>query len=336
MSEFSNSLWSCSCSSVDESQRFDSSELSSPDSFTGQNSRSTSPNTHLDSTKRPPYSFHAIIAMAFQSSPHRRMRLQEIYEYKVKSEDGTGNYWEMTCDFGTDVFIGEKCGKLHRTGNFCCSNNTQSKNKLLFFDSSLPSSSDSSTGQESSSTSPGLNMDSPKRPPYSFNSIITMAIQSSPQKRMRLQEIYDNISTNFPYYNAQKPSGWQSSVRHNLSIQSHFQKVRAEDGQGNYWEMTCDFGTDVFIGEKSGNLLRRENSKEQPAPPPRVPMDLPNIPLMPNPFFYNPDTMMLQNQILIQMLILNTLLQQSIQGTPAIATLPLPPFLMNEVSKKEE
>ncbi|EGT43308.1 hypothetical protein CAEBREN_22004 [Caenorhabditis brenneri] len=91
-------------------------------------------------------------------------------------------------------------------------------------------------------------LDATKRSPYSFNAIIGMAFQSSPHKRLRLQEIYEYIATNFPYYNDEESFGWKSSVRHNLSIQSHFQKVKSEDGTGNYWEMTCDFGTDFFIG----------------------------------------------------------------------------------------
>ncbi|CAL2039511.1 unnamed protein product [Caenorhabditis brenneri] len=272
-----------------------------------------------------PY-YNAEESSGWKSSVRHNLSIYSHFQ-KVKSEDGTGNYWEMTCNFGTDVFIGEKCGKLHRTGNFVCSNITQSKDESLFFDSSLSSSPDSPTGQKSSSSSPELDMDSPKRRPYSFYSIIAMAIQSSPQKRMRLQEIYEYISTNFPYYKAKKSLGWQNSIRQNLSMHIHFQKVSEEDGQGNYWEMKCDFGTDVYIGETSGSILRRKNSKEQPAPPPPLPMDHPNIALMPNPYFYNPATMMLQNQILIRMMIQNYQLQQSHQASAAIGTLPPPPFL---------
>ncbi|CAL2039514.1 unnamed protein product [Caenorhabditis brenneri] len=227
-----------------------------------------------------------------------------------------------------------------------CSEIAHSEDESLLFDSSVASSSpDSSTGQKSSSTSPGLDTDPTKRPPYSYNAIIAMAIQSSPQKRMRLQEIYDYISTNFPYYNAKKSSGWQNSVRHNLSLHREFQKVRAEDGQGNYWEMTCTMGTDVYIDKECGKLLRSKESKRikstsspnQFSTPP-IPMNLPNISLMPNPFVFNP-TMMLQSQALIQMMIQNYQLQQSLHGTPVIRTLPkLPffPFFMNGMPKKEE
>ncbi|CAL2039513.1 unnamed protein product [Caenorhabditis brenneri] len=160
---------------------------------------------------------------------------------------------------------------------------------------------------------------------------------------MRLQEIYDYISTNFPYYNAKKSSGWQNSVRHNLSLHREFQKVRAEDGQGNYWEMTCTMGTDVYIDKECGKLLRSKKSKRIKSTPspnqfsaPPIPMNLPNIPLMPNPFVFNP-TMMLQSQALIQMMIQNYQLQQGLHGTPVIRTLPnLPlfPFFLNGMPKK--
>ncbi|CAL2052136.1 unnamed protein product, partial [Caenorhabditis brenneri] len=63
-----------------------------------------------------------------------------------------------------------------------------------------------------------------------------------------------DICTNFPYYNAKKSSGWQSSVRHNLP------KVRSEDGKGNYWEMTEKIGADVYIEEKCGKLHRIKKS----------------------------------------------------------------------------
>ncbi|CAL2039507.1 unnamed protein product [Caenorhabditis brenneri] len=263
MSEFSNSLWSGSCNSEDEPQFFDLSELSSPDSFPGKKSRSTSPELQLDPTKRPPYSFNAIIAMAYQSSPKRRLRLQKIYEYISTNFP----YYSAKKSSGWKSSVRHNLS-IHSHFQEVKSEDDES----LLFDSSVSSSPHSSIGQESSSTSPGLDLDSTKRPSFSFNSIIAMAIQSSPQKRMRLQEIYDYISTNFPEMKC-------------------------------YWEMNCDFGTDVYIREKSGNLL---------------------------------PTMTLQNQVLIQMMIQNYQLQQCLRRMPAIGTLPFPPFLMNEVPKKEE
>uniref|UniRef100_A0A3B3WLJ4 Fork-head domain-containing protein n=1 Tax=Poecilia mexicana TaxID=48701 RepID=A0A3B3WLJ4_9TELE len=46
------------------------------------------------------------------------------------------------------------------------------------------------------------------KPPYSYASLITFAINGSPRKRMTLSEIYQWICDNFPYYR-EAGSGWK-------------------------------------------------------------------------------------------------------------------------------
>lgn len=48
------------------------------------------------------------------------------------------------------------------------------------------------------------------KPPYSYTNLITSAINSSPNKRMALSEIYQWIGDNFPYYKNAGP-GWKVS-----------------------------------------------------------------------------------------------------------------------------
>lgn len=56
------------------------------------------------------------------------------------------------------------------------------------------------------------------KPPYSYASLITFAINGSPRKRMTLSEIYQWICDNFPYYR-EAGSGWK--VREDTSKQLH-------------------------------------------------------------------------------------------------------------------
>ncbi|KAK1804086.1 hypothetical protein P4O66_020119 [Electrophorus voltai] len=79
---------------------------------------------------------------------------------------------------------------------------------------------------------------SPGKPPYSFSSLIFMAIEDSPDKRLPVKGIYEWIVNNFPYYRT-APSGWRNSVRHNLSLSKSFQRIQRDKsqsvGKGSLW-----------------------------------------------------------------------------------------------------
>ena len=48
----------------------------------------------------------------------------------------------------------------------------------------------------------------PDKPPYSYAELIRKAIESSPQHKMTLNEIYEWICKNFPYYR-EGQNGWK-------------------------------------------------------------------------------------------------------------------------------
>lgn len=78
------------------------------------------------------------------------------------------------------------------------------------------------------------------KPTLSYSALLTTCIRkySSP-KGMTLSEIYNGIRELFPYYKY-CPDGWQSSVRHNLSLNKAFRKV-SKEGKGWLWGLDEDY-----------------------------------------------------------------------------------------------
>ncbi|XP_020562135.1 forkhead box protein N3 isoform X2 [Oryzias latipes] len=76
------------------------------------------------------------------------------------------------------------------------------------------------------------------KPPYSFSSLIFMAIEDSPHKKLPVKDIYEWIVKNFPYYRSAS-GGWRNSVRHNLSLSKSFRRIQRDRtqsvGKGSFW-----------------------------------------------------------------------------------------------------
>ena len=94
------------------------------------------------------------------------------------------------------------------------------------------------------------------KPPYSYVALISMAIQSSLERRLTLNGIYDFITKHFPYYRTRENQGWRNSIRHNLSLHECFMKLPAKggkNGKSHYWVL--DPNHEVMFEE--GNYRRR-------------------------------------------------------------------------------
>ncbi|XP_052664954.1 forkhead box protein J1 [Harpia harpyja] len=77
------------------------------------------------------------------------------------------------------------------------------------------------------------------KPPYSYATLICMAMEASKKPKITLSAIYKWITDNFCYFRHADPT-WQNSIRHNLSLNKCFIKVpreKGEPGKGGFWKL---------------------------------------------------------------------------------------------------
>ncbi|TNN72541.1 Forkhead box protein O1-A [Liparis tanakae] len=89
----------------------------------------------------------------------------------------------------------------------------------------------------------------------SYADLITKAIDSAPEKRLTLSQIYDWMVKNVPYFkdkgDSNSSAGWKNSIRHNLSLHSRFVRIENEGtGKSSWWMLNPE-------GGKSGKSPRR-------------------------------------------------------------------------------
>ncbi|GAA5925319.1 uncharacterized protein JCM15063_004990 [Sporobolomyces koalae] len=75
------------------------------------------------------------------------------------------------------------------------------------------------------------------KPPYTYASLIAQAVTESDLKKLTMQQIYEWIVSRWPYFKDYQ-TGWQNSIRHNLTPARGFLKVLRrpdEAGKGAFW-----------------------------------------------------------------------------------------------------
>ncbi|AMD19679.1 HCL472Cp [Eremothecium sinecaudum] len=94
------------------------------------------------------------------------------------------------------------------------------------------------------------------KPPHSYATMITQAILSSEDGELSLAGIYKYISNTYAFYRHSK-SGWQNSIRHNLSLNKAFEKVPrkpGEPGKGMKWRISEDYQREFLDKWRSGRI----------------------------------------------------------------------------------
>ncbi|EON63389.1 hypothetical protein W97_02616 [Coniosporium apollinis CBS 100218] len=80
------------------------------------------------------------------------------------------------------------------------------------------------------------------KPPHSYAQLIGQAILGTDEKKLTLSKIYDFVRENYAFYR-HTATGWQNSIRHNLSLNKSFEKVPRdthEPGKGMKWQIVPD------------------------------------------------------------------------------------------------
>ncbi|XP_012872226.1 PREDICTED: forkhead box protein O6 [Dipodomys ordii] len=124
----------------------------------------------------------------------------------------------------------------------------------------------------------------------SYADLITKAIESAPDKRLTLSQIYDWMVRYVPYFkdkgDSNSSAGWKNSIRHNLSLHTRFIRVQNEGtGKSSWWMLNPEGGktgktprrraVSMDNGAKFLRIKGKASKKKQLQVPDRCPDDSP-------------------------------------------------------------
>ncbi|KAL1871713.1 hypothetical protein VTK73DRAFT_1934 [Phialemonium thermophilum] len=107
------------------------------------------------------------------------------------------------------------------------------------------------------------------KPQYSYAQMITQAIINTEEEKLNLSGIYNFIMENYAYYRHQPASGWQNSIRHNLSLNKAFEKVARstdEPGKGMKWQLVPEVRDDMIRSAYRGGRGGHRGSSNPSSP----------------------------------------------------------------------
>ncbi|KAH9525046.1 hypothetical protein Btru_000189 [Bulinus truncatus] len=102
----------------------------------------------------------------------------------------------------------------------------------------------------------------------SYADLITKAIQSSPEKRLTLSQIYDWMVQNVPYFKDKgdntSSAGWKNSIRHNLSLHNRFMRIQNEGtGKSSWWVLNPDAKPGKTPRRRAGSMETKSYEKKR-------------------------------------------------------------------------
>lgn len=106
----------------------------------------------------------------------------------------------------------------------------------------------------------------PNKPPFSYTTIIYLAIRSCNKEKVMLGDIYQWIRDHFNYYRIAE-STWQNSVRHNLSLNEFFRKIprgEGDPGKGSFWQINPEYEHLLTNEYELQRLLEQHNHLRLP------------------------------------------------------------------------
>ncbi|PCH44182.1 hypothetical protein WOLCODRAFT_138811 [Wolfiporia cocos MD-104 SS10] len=114
---------------------------------------------------------------------------------------------------------------------------------------------------------------SSEKPEFAYAGLIGQAILSSPQHRLTLQDIYEWITTVYPYYKRGEQT-WMNSIRHCLSTMAVFRKVPRGRAEGKSLWAVFDQDVECFEGggfrkHLCADMVKIDEAKRNNKPPGR-------------------------------------------------------------------